>query len=108
MKKLTLIIFLGGILNCYSQKNPETIVGIWKLEEVIDLRTLTEKEKSNEPQIIKSDENYETFLKLTENRKIEYNNVEFGEWEIKKDTLLFYRKVSKKKNILIEKLGMNI
>ena len=104
MKKSILFIFLLGVLNCFCQSNSETIIGIWKLEKEVDLRTFAENGKSNEPQIIESDEIIETFLTFTKNKKIEYNKTEFGKWEIKNDSLLVYKKVSKNNEHLNEKI----
>ena len=105
MKNALLITFLFGFLTCYSQNKSELIIGKWKFEKKVDLRTTQEKiaDKINEPQIIESDQESDTFLTFNKTDNY-YNEKEFGKWEIKKDSLLIYRKVSKDKEHLDKKI----
>ncbi|MBJ6369889.1 hypothetical protein [Snuella sedimenti] len=105
MKNVFLIIFMLGFLTCYAQNKSELIIGTWKFDKKIDLRTFLEKESdiNKEPQTIESDEKPDTFLTFNKTNSY-YNKKEFGQWEIKKDTLLIYRKVSKDKEHLDQRI----
>jgi len=105
MKNAFLITFILGFLTCYSQNKSELIIGKWKFEKKIDLRTTQEKkaDKINDPQIIESDQVSDTFLTFNKTDNY-YNEKEFGKWEIKKDSLLIYRKVSKDNEHLDKKM----
>ncbi|GGK17162.1 hypothetical protein GCM10007962_09250 [Yeosuana aromativorans] len=105
MKNTFLIIFIFGFLCCYAQKKSELIIGTWKYEKGIDLRTLEEKmsDENKEPLIIESDEKSDTFLTFNK-EYIYYNKKEFGQWKIIKDSLLVYRKISKDKEHLDKKI----
>ena len=105
MKNTFLIIFILGFLNSFAQNKSELIIGDWKFEKEIDLRTLLEKksDRNGNPKTIESDEKPNSFLTFNK-IDINYNKKEFGQWKIKKDSLLIYRKISKDKEHLDQKI----